>query len=243
MKVHHGSDDVAYKSMGLRGDKEWLKNGEASGGGKDGSSRGGGKSGDEESEEPERVHIYFTRDVPRAASSVIDAVLRKIAPKLLSPRQLLREGLRIRREKKEKMKKTKEKGGKGVSSSSSSSPPPSSLPPTQKRFSFADCVDHFALHPGIFSMLVAFMKGMRLPVSKALPSFASLRDYANLSAASTWYVMAYLESVGDGSFGGIKKGERVLQLGVGSGMKAGEYRSFFSFFFSFLSSSSKRLRS
>ena len=67
-------------------------------------------------------------------------------------------------------------------------------------------------------MLVAFMKGMRLPVAKALPSFAALRDYGNLSSASTWYVLANLEAVGDG----IRKGERVLQLGVGSGVKAGE---------------------
>ena len=237
VKVHHGSDDVAYKSMGTRGDKEWLKSGEARGGEQPAAGGDSDKNNknDEDENSEERVGIYFTRDVPRVASKAIDGVLRKIAPRLLSPSQLLREGLRIAREKKERKKDEKKRG---VPSPSPSSPPASS----RNRFSFADCCEHFALHPGIFSMLIAFMKGMRLPVSKALPSFASLRDYSNLSAASTWYVLGYLESVGDDSFGGIRKGERILQLGVGSGVKAGELVGWLSWSF-FSSSSEKRLRS
>lgn len=253
VKVHRGADDVAYKSMGLRGDKEWLKEGKGEQGGEEEENGGeNGENGDEQNDEPERIGIYFTRDVPRAASVAIDKVLRKIAPKLLSPRQLLREGLRIRREKKERKRLEKK-------ARTSSSPSPSPASP-KNRFSFADCCEHFALHPGIHSMLVGFARGLRLPVHKVLPSFAALRDYANLSAASTWYVMAYLESLGDGGegesrrggsegdggrgegegggaggkggggksrrrrgepFRGIRRGERVLQLGVGSGVKAG----------------------
>jgi hypothetical protein len=52
--------------------------------------------------------------------------------------------------------------------------------------SFADCVDHFALHPGALAMLKGFMKGMKLPVDKVIPSYAVLRDYGNMSASTTW---------------------------------------------------------
>ncbi|KIY95863.1 hypothetical protein MNEG_12098 [Monoraphidium neglectum] len=56
-------------------------------------------------------------------------------------------------------------------------------------------------------MLKGFMKGMRLPASKVLPSFAALRDYGNTSSPSTYYVMAYLESLC-----GIQRGDKVMQV-------------------------------
>jgi hypothetical protein len=49
-----------------------------------------------------------------------------------------------------------------------------------------------------------------------LPSFVSLRDYGNTSSASTWYTWTYQEATG-----GVKRNERVLQVGVGGGMKCG----------------------
>lgn len=219
VKTHNGADDVAYGSMGMRSDGHTSRR------------KGGDGGGDEQQQQPERRAMYFSGDIPRVASRAIDAVLRGVAPRLLSPRQLVQALLRMRREKRQKREEEKRqkeedkedeerKEGNGVptprrrrraprspSSSSSSSP----------GFSFASCCDHFALHPGVHSMLVAFMKGMRLPVSKAMPSFAALRDYGNLGSASTWYVLANLEAVG----AGIRRGERVLQLGVGSGVKAG----------------------
>ena len=209
VKTHHGADDVSYRSMGMRGDSGQ-------------SQSQSGKEGEEEGGGGERRAMYFGGDVPRAASKAIDAVLRAVAPRLMSPRQLVQALLRLRREKRQRKEaeedeeRRKEKGllpavsrcrrGRGRRPKSSSSP----------GFSFASCCDHFALHPGVHSMLVAFMKGMRLPVHKALPSFASLRDYGNLSSASTWYVMANLEAAGPG----VRRGERVLQLGVGTGVKA-----------------------
>jgi predicted NBD/HSP70 family sugar kinase len=43
-----------------------------------------------------------------------------------------------------------------------------------------------------------------------------LHDYGNISSSSTWYTFGYLESVR-----GTKRGDRVLQLGIGSGVKCG----------------------
>jgi hypothetical protein len=49
-----------------------------------------------------------------------------------------------------------------------------------------------------------------------MPSFASLRDFGNTSSASTWYTWSYIESTD-----GVRKGQTVLQVGVGGGMKSG----------------------
>jgi hypothetical protein len=48
-----------------------------------------------------------------------------------------------------------------------------------------------------------------------MPSFASLRDFGNTSSASTWYTWSYIESTD-----GVGKGQTVLQVGVGGGMKS-----------------------
>jgi len=81
---------------------------------------------------------------------------------------------------------------------------------------FTQCVDHFALHAGGYAVLKGLMKAMSLPVEKVLPSFSTLRDYGNTSCSTTWYVIAYIESVL-----GVKKGQTIMQIGMGGGMKAG----------------------
>jgi 3-ketoacyl-CoA synthase len=48
------------------------------------------------------------------------------------------------------------------------------------------------------------------------PSRAVLHDYGNVSSSTTWYTLGYIESVR-----GAKKGEKLLQIGVGSGIKCG----------------------
>lgn len=135
--------------------------------------------------------IFFTPAVPKAANQAVTAALGRIAPKILKPAQMLAA---IKHEL--KRRKNPE------------------LPPYAPVFS--DCIDHFALHPGIHAMLKGFMKGMRIRPDKMMPSFAALRDYANTSASSTWYVMSYIEAID-----GVKKGDTVLQLGVGAGVKCG----------------------
>lgn len=65
-------------------------------------------------------------------------------------------------------------------------------------------------------MLKGLQQAMRLPVDRMLPSFATLRDYGNTSCSTTWYVLAYMESVH-----GMKRNQTVMQIGMGGGMKAG----------------------
>lgn len=48
------------------------------------------------------------------------------------------------------------------------------------------------------------------------PSRMVLHDYGNVSSSTTWYTLGYVESVR-----GAKKGDRLLQIGVGSGIKCG----------------------
>jgi 3-ketoacyl-CoA synthase len=81
---------------------------------------------------------------------------------------------------------------------------------------YTRCVDHFLLHAGGYAVLRAIQKGLRLPAQQMMPSFASLRDFGNTSSASTWYTWSYIESTD-----GVRKGQTVLQVGVGGGMKSG----------------------
>ncbi len=64
-------------------------------------------------------------------------------------------------------------------------------------------------------MLKGLKQALRLPTEAMLPSFAALCDYGNTSCSSTWYVMAYIESLR-----GVKRGQTIMQMGIGGGMKA-----------------------
>jgi 3-ketoacyl-CoA synthase len=81
---------------------------------------------------------------------------------------------------------------------------------------YTRCADHFLLHAGGYAILRGIQKGLRLPAEQMMPSFASLRDFGNTSSASTWYTWSYIESTD-----GVRKGQTVLQVGVGGGMKSG----------------------
>lgn len=72
------------------------------------------------------------------------------------------------------------------------------------------------LHAGGYAILRGIQSGLRLPAAAMMPSFASLSEFGNTSSASTWYTWAYVESCE-----AVTKGERVLQIGVGGGMKSG----------------------
>jgi hypothetical protein len=69
---------------------------------------------------------------------------------------------------------------------------------------------------GGYAVLKGLQQAMRLPADRMLPSFATLRDYGNTSCSTTWYVMAYMESIE-----GIKRNQTIMQIGMGGGMKAG----------------------
>lgn len=69
---------------------------------------------------------------------------------------------------------------------------------------------------GGYAVLKGIQKGMNLPDEAVIPSFASLRDMGNTSSSTTWYTIAYLESQSM-----VKKGQQIMQVGAGGGMKGG----------------------
>lgn len=61
-------------------------------------------------------------------------------------------------------------------------------------------------------MLDGIGKALQLDEAALEPSRAVLHDYGNVSSSTTWYTLGYVESVR-----GVKAGDKVMQIGVGSG--------------------------
>jgi 3-ketoacyl-CoA synthase len=81
---------------------------------------------------------------------------------------------------------------------------------------FHGSVEHFVIHSGGKKILQGIGEGLRLEPYDIEPSSATLFYYGNVSSSSTWYALSFIESMR-----GVKKGDRVLQVGIGSGCKAG----------------------
>ena len=204
-RVHTGASDVAFKAMYHGLDEE-------------------GHPG-----------IALTKYIPPEASKAIAKVLRVVTPRLLTASQKLdftkhhlKKVLGGSGGKKAEGKKKEQVAAAATAAAAAAAateekkeerkdpyaPPPK--PEDEWQPDYTQCIDHFILHAGGYSVLKGIQKGMHLPSDALLPSFATLRDIGNTSSSSTWYTFAYLESVSKG----VKRGERLLQLGVGGGMKA-----------------------
>jgi len=79
---------------------------------------------------------------------------------------------------------------------------------------FGDVFDHFLLHTGGPAVLGAIDKALGLTQAQLEASRKTLERFGNTSAASTWYTMAHAEH-----FAGVKRGDRLWQLGLGGGFK------------------------
>eukprot|EP00884_Botryococcus_braunii_P016484 jgi/Botrbrau1/3519/Bobra.341_2s0046.1 len=75
--------------------------------------------------------------------------------------------------------------------------------------------EHFLLHPGGRGVLDSVEEQLRLSEANMKPARETLYRFGNVSAASTWYILGYIEQNV-----GIKKGDRLWQLGFGGGFKA-----------------------
>ncbi|KAF6264839.1 FAE1/Type III polyketide synthase-like protein-domain-containing protein [Scenedesmus sp. NREL 46B-D3] len=74
--------------------------------------------------------------------------------------------------------------------------------------------EHVCIHTGGRGVIDEIEKQLCLTPEFVDPSRATLYRFGNISSSSIWYVLAYIESMK-----GVRKGDRVWQLGFGSGFK------------------------
>jgi 3-ketoacyl-CoA synthase len=75
-------------------------------------------------------------------------------------------------------------------------------------------IQHYSLHAGGRGVIEGLGGQLGLTKASLEPSFSSLYTYGNTSSASYWYGFAYAESKQ-----GMRKGDKVWQVGFGSGFK------------------------
>jgi 3-ketoacyl-CoA synthase len=136
--------------------------------------------------------MHLTKDLPSEAARALEKAVRAITPKIMTWGQYAEAATALVQ---------KHVLGQDV---------PDYVP------DYTRCADKFLLHAGGYAILRGIQSGLRLPAAAMMPSFASLSEFGNTSSASTWYTWAYVESCES-----VAKGERVLQIGVGGGMKSG----------------------
>ncbi|KAI5061480.1 hypothetical protein GOP47_0023985 [Adiantum capillus-veneris] len=90
--------------------------------------------------------------------------------------------------------------------------PNSKIKPYIPNFKLA--CDNICIHAGGKAVVRAMELALNLPFELSEPSHMTLYRFGNLSSASVWYELAYEESKAR-----VKKGNRVWQIGLGSGFK------------------------
>ncbi|KAH0874911.1 hypothetical protein HID58_072273, partial [Brassica napus] len=80
---------------------------------------------------------------------------------------------------------------------------------------FKKAFEHFCIHAGGRAIIEGVEKHLKLEKEDGEASRTTLYRYGNTSSSSLWYEMQYLEAKGR-----MKKGDRVWQIGLGSGFKA-----------------------
>ncbi|GAX78445.1 hypothetical protein CEUSTIGMA_g5886.t1 [Chlamydomonas eustigma] len=79
---------------------------------------------------------------------------------------------------------------------------------------FNTAFHHICIHTGGRAVIDEIEKQLKLGDHVAEPSRATLYRYGNVSSSSIWYCLAYMESIR-----GVRCGDKVWQLGFGSGFK------------------------
>ncbi|KAL1338017.1 hypothetical protein HN51_032705 [Arachis hypogaea] len=79
---------------------------------------------------------------------------------------------------------------------------------------FRKAFQHFCIHAGGKSVIDAIEESLKLQKEDGEASRMALYRFGNTSSSSVWYELCYLEAKGK-----VKKGDRVWQIGFGSGFK------------------------
>jgi len=80
---------------------------------------------------------------------------------------------------------------------------------------FKTAVQHICIHAGGRAVIDAIQAGLRLSDDDVEASRAMLKRYGNTSSSSIWYEFRHTEQTRD-----VKRGEKIWQLGFGSGFKS-----------------------
>ncbi|KAJ6827032.1 3-ketoacyl-CoA synthase 6-like [Iris pallida] len=79
---------------------------------------------------------------------------------------------------------------------------------------FKQAFEHFCIHAGGRAVIDELQKSLRLSAEHVEASRMTLHRFGNTSSSSLWYELNYIESKGR-----MRRGDRVWQIGFGSGFK------------------------
>eukprot|EP00877_Chromochloris_zofingiensis_P010096 jgi/Chrzof1/533/Cz01g19090.t1_LCKAS2 len=137
--------------------------------------------------------IYLGKDVVKEASKALTEAMWKVGPKVLTWTQIASYAVN-----------QAQRAIYGKKSVAAYKP------------RFTECLQHFLIHAGGAKVLDGIGAELQLTEKAMEPSRAVLYDYGNVSSSTTWYTLGWVESVK-----GVRKGDKILQIGVGSGIKCG----------------------